>query len=239
MRVLLTRAMDEATRSAARLAAAGHSASISPLIRIESLPFEVPAESFDALALTSAQAVASGAAARLLARHGATPLWIVGARTLEAARRVGLSGAAIVAPDAAALVAAIAKIAPRPERALYLAGVDRKPTLEAGLAALGVAVTPRECYAAREAAILSVEAEAALREGAVDATLHYSRRSTALFIAAAARAGLAPSVCRHVCLSEDAAGPLRAAGALQISVAAAPTEEALMASLASLASDGG
>lgn len=144
----------------------------------------------DALALTSAQAVASGAAARLLARHGATPLWIVGARTLEAARRAGFSGAAVLAPDAATLVAAIAKIAPRPERALYLAGVNRKSTLEEGLTALGVAVTLRECYAAREAAILSVEAEAALREGAVDAALHLAAVGGPL-VAAAAQAALA------------------------------------------------
>jgi uroporphyrinogen-III synthase len=68
----------------------------------------------------------------------------------------------------------------------------------------------------------------ALRAGAVDAVMHFSRRSADNYLAGANRAGItgpAMAVC-HLCLSAQVAEPL--VGASQIAVAARPDEAALV-----------
>ena len=73
---------------------------------------------------------------------------------------------------------------------------------------------------------------------AVDAALHYSRRSATLFVAAVAGAGLADRLpgMLHAAISPDAAEPLRAGGARRIAIAAEPSESALLRVFADAAS---
>lgn len=225
MRLLLTRAEEDAAPSAARLAARGHECLVSSLLRIEDIDACVPAGSFGAVAMTSARAARSLTARGLEPAFRALPLWIVGRRTLDAARAAGFDGPALVASDAAALLAEIGTLEDR-GRALYLAGADRKPFLEEGLLRLGVEYAVCEVYRACAVADFSKDVAAALAAGRIDAVLHFSRRSAALFIAAADRAGLALDATRHFCLSQDVAAPLVARG-ITAAIAAAATEPAL------------
>lgn len=225
MRLLLTRAEDDAASSAARLAARGHECLISPLLRIEDIHVAAPSGNFGAIAMTSVRAARSSTARALGPALRASPLWIVGRRTLDAARVAGFDGPALVAPDAAALLAAIGVQDDR-ARTLYLAGADRKSALEDGLLQLGIECAVCVVYRACAVADLSKEAVAGLAAGRIDAILHFSRRSASLFIAAADRAGLALNAARHFCLSEDVAAPLAARGA-PADVAVAATESAL------------
>ena len=120
----------------------------------------------------------------------------------------------------------------RGTRLLYLAGRDRKPTLEAALAAAGFTVQAVEALRRRSAR--GVERRPKPRPvAACDGALHYSRRTAALAVGLAARAGLAEHfrALLHVCLSADVAEPLAAAGAARIVVAAAPDEAHLLAAL--------
>jgi len=229
-RIALTRAQDDAEATAALLAARGYEAVIAPAIEIRALPATPPAGRFDALVATSPRAIwALGAGGR--ARLTALPLHVVGARAAEAAAKAGLTLAGEPAADAAALAERLAQTLPPGARLLYLAGRDRKPTLEGALAAAGLVVQAVEVYVA--------EAREAWRpsevEGiaACDGALHYSRRTAELAIGLAARAGLAEHfrALLHVCLSADVAEPLAAAGAKRIVAAAGPDEGRLLAAL--------
>jgi uroporphyrinogen-III synthase len=79
---------------------------------------------------------------------------------------------------------------------------------------------------------LSAETAALLRGNAIDAVLHYSRRSAAAFAALAGKEdiGLAGGRPRHLCLSAAVAMPLREAGA-EVRTASRPDETALFALL--------
>ena len=128
-RIALMRAKDDAEATAAELAARGCEGVIAPAIEIRALPAALPQGRFDALVATSPRAIhALGEADR--ARLAAIPLYVVGARAARAARDTGLALAGDPTDDAAALAERLARKLPRGARLLYLAGRDRKPTLE-------------------------------------------------------------------------------------------------------------
>jgi uroporphyrinogen-III synthase len=229
-RIALTRAEDDAEATAAELVARGFEAAIAPAIEIRALPAAPPAGQFDALVATSPRAIRvlrAGDRARL----ATIPLYVAGARAARAAQeaRLALTGEPVA--DAAALAERLARTLPPGARLLYLAGRDRKPTLEATLAVHGFSVQATELYAAEaRPAWSAAEAQAV---GGCDGALHYSRRTAALAVGLAARAGLAEAfrALLHVCLSADVAEPLAAAGAARIVFAAAPDEAQLLAAL--------
>jgi uroporphyrinogen-III synthase len=229
-RIALMRAEDDTEASAAELAARGFEAVVAPAIAIRALPAAPPEGRFDALVATSPRAIrALGAADRV--RLAMVPLHVVGARVARAAADAGLALAGEPAVDAAALAGRLARTLPSGARLLYLAGRDRKPTLEAALAVAGVVVQAIELYSAEARAGWSAREAGAV--AGCDGALHYSRRSAALAVALAARAGIAERFrsLLHVCLSPDVAEPLAADGATRIVVAAAANEAHLLAAL--------
>ncbi len=227
MRVLVLRAVDDARGTASRLAAAGHEAILSPVLEIRILSNEIPHAKFDALAATSAHAFGAPAPPELQD----VPLFVVGERTAQAARRAGYRALATVRRDAAALVPALQAAFWAQARVLYLAGRDRKSVLERALA-------PRydlrviETYAAEEAAGFTDEARGLLEQGRIDAVLHYSRRSAAAFRRLVAGATLDSTLAglRHVAISADAAAPLVDAGWM-VDIADQPEETAMIRAL--------
>jgi uroporphyrinogen-III synthase len=229
-RIALMRARDEAEASAARLAAHGFAPVRAPVLTIRTLAATLPPGPFDALIATSPRALVALAETDRAAL-GRLPLHVVGARAAGAAREARFALRGEPAPDAARLAERlIASLAPG-ARLLYLAGRDRKAGLEAALAAAGHRVVAVALYQAeaREAWSAS-EAEAV---AGCAAALHYSRRSAALAVALAERAGIAErfKAMAHVCLSPAVAAPLEALGASQIVTADAPDEASLIAAL--------
>jgi uroporphyrinogen-III synthase len=227
MRILLTRAKADAQRTATKLGVLGHQAIISPVIEVVATGAALPNGAFDAIIATSAHALTTGA--RSLAK---IPLYAVGERTREAAERGGWSAPVHVRENAQALIALLRSDLPRGQHVLYLAGRDRKPDIEAAAQEIGLDLQLAETYAAHQILSLTSEAEGAVRDGDVDAVLHYSHRSAELFIALVKRAELWPqaALLRHYALSNDVATPLIAAGA-QTFVAAEPHEDDLLALL--------
>jgi uroporphyrinogen-III synthase len=228
MRILLTRARTDAEQTAARLAAFGHSAVISPVFEIVATEAAIPSERFDAIVATSAHAFTGdlGSAAR-------SRLYAVGERTREAAERAGWSGPIHVGETAQAVVALLHADLRQGQRLLYVAGRDRKPEIETAANETGLEIQIVETYAAREIPDVDTEAGRAVRSGEVDAVLHYSRRSAELFVAIMQRADLwrQATRLRHYALSNDVAAPLISAGAPTL-VAAKPHENDLLALLA-------
>ena len=112
---------------------------------------------------------------------------------------------------------------------LYLAGEDRAADLIGELNVHGIAAEMRIVYRAVTAPFPPALIDA-LKAGAVDAVLHFSRRSADNYLAGAKAAGLLSEglQVRHFCLSAQIAAPLKDAGASQVAIAARPNEAALI-----------
>lgn len=233
MRVVLTRAQEDAERSAAALTARGYEVALAPVLEIAPTGPALDAAGHDALIVTSAHAFAGWGARLEDERDDALrlPLYAVGGRTAQAARRAGFKDVRIAPEgDAASLVDLIRLTAPPGARLLHLAGRDRKSLIEQELSK-AFRLDAVIVYEARAAA-LPPRGMAALRQGRAVA-LHYSARSARLFLELAAQAGLDPRRpdLLHGVLSEDVAQPLREAGAQVAFTADRPDEASLFEAL--------
>lgn len=236
MRVLLTRPRAQAERSAARLAALGHEPLVAPLLAIRLTGAPLSEGPFDALIVTSANA-----APALSGLDWTLPVFAVGERTAGAIRDAGFADVREAEGDAASLAALALRTLPANARLLHLAGRDRKAEPEASLAARGYSVETVVAYEAVAATALPEALARALRDGALDAALHYSRRSAETALALTRAADLADAFLslRHFCLSQDAATPLREQPAARLIVAEEPKEASLFDALALVASPPG
>ncbi len=179
----------------------------------------------------------SSNAARALERHprraalAALPAFTVGRRTAAAAQEAGFAQIVSAGGDADDLVRVIlAHHVAGGAPLLYLAGADRAADVAGALAAAGVAAETAVIYRAVAARELPEAIRKALATDKIDGLLHFSRRSAEIYLNCAERAGLLDNALRplHYCLSAQVAGPLAAAGAKTIAVAAQPTEAALL-----------
>lgn len=131
----------------ARIAAAGGAAMALPLFEVRPLVWTPPAaERFDALFLTSANAVRHVGAALMTYRD--LPVFAVGAATAKAARAAGLSVAAVGDSDATALANLAGEHGIR--NALHLAGRDVAQTGLPNIAATVPAYTSEPITLATE-----------------------------------------------------------------------------------------
>ena len=228
MRVVVTRPQADSERTATALEALGHEVLVAPLMRVEPIAVDL-AGTWSAIVITSANALpaipATADGVKTL------PVFAVGDRSAEAARRAGfaeVSSANGDNKDLVRLVAARAVGAKAP--LLYLAGEDRSGDLVAQLVAHGIDAEMKVVYRI-VAEVFPPVLAAALESGDVDAVLHFSRRSAELFVEGARLSGVAGPAedVRHLCLSSQVAEPL--AGASRIAVAARPEEAALVALL--------
>ncbi len=230
MRVLVTRPEPGATATAARLAALGHEPLVAPVTRIRATGAAPPEGEFDALIVTSANAVPA-----LDRRPDARdrPAFVVGGRTAE---RVAAAGFVDVTwrEDAGALGQAILERVPPGSALLHVAGRDRRPEPAATLAAAGFTATVWEVYAAEAVDRLPAAIADALDEGRLDAALHYSPRSAAILCRLVTGAGRADDFRRlaHLCISDEVADEVASTSHEVVRrVAESPDEIALLALL--------
>jgi len=232
MRLLVTRPEPEGERTAAVLRARGHEVLMVPLLRIEAIAdADLGAGPWAAVLFTSANAVRAVAGHRRFGELAGLPAYVVGARTRAAAAAVGFVPVRSADGDLGDLVRLVVANPPAAGRPLlYLAGAERAGDLAGALQSHRLSVETAVVYRAVMAANLAPEARAALAAGRIDAVLHYSARTAAAFLAAAAAAGIADLSIKikHLCLSSEVAAPLAAAGATAIEVASEPTEHALL-----------
>jgi uroporphyrinogen-III synthase len=209
MHVLLTRPHADST--AATLRAAGHSVTLAPLMRFETLDWR--ADVSEAIMLTSPQAARSAARA---AQWQAT-VFAVGAATAAAATAAGFSDVRDGGGTAQALVDRIA--ADGFSRVLHLAGADRTEIdVPAGLR-IDVVVVYR-------AVLMPLAALPA-----VDWVLLYSARTAAHFACEVDRLG-APRREIGIAVLSGAIAAAAGPGWRETIVADAPNEAALLAAMA-------
>ncbi|TNC15379.1 uroporphyrinogen-III synthase [Methylobacterium terricola] len=230
LHVWIARPLPAGARTAERVAGLGHHPLLAPVLDLAPSGAPPPEGPFDALVLTSASAIPALAGTPLVA----LPAYCVGARTAATAREAGLRGVQEAGGDARALADLIGAGLPRGARLVHAAGRERKDEPAATLGARGYRLTVWVAYAARALPELPEPVAAALADDALDAALHYSRRSAATALGLARAAGCEEAFRRvaHHCLSADVAAPLVAAGIPSHVVAARPDEDTLLAGLA-------
>ncbi|MDX2265197.1 MAG: uroporphyrinogen-III synthase [Hyphomicrobiales bacterium] len=230
MRLLVTRAAEDASRMRTDCRAMGHEVLLAPLLDIALLP---PAElpSAAALIATSRHALAALASSSVLAAAIRMPLYCPGPGAAALARGLGFQIVRQGAGDAASIPDLIAGDgAPGPF--LYLSGDETAFDMEAALAERGLAVVRRIVYRAEAVTRLPAEAEAALRAGALDGVALMSPRTARIYARLCLDIGCADAANRVVafCLSHNVAralAPLRP----PVRVAATPAYDAMLALL--------
>lgn len=233
MRLLLTRPRPEAERTAIALRNMGHQAAIAPVLEIENVAnAAIGPGPYAAVLMTS------GNAARAIVEHPRLPslVWLdcfaVGSQTAAAARQAGFVHVVFAGGDGGDLAKlAGERIGKQDKPLLYLAGDDRARDMAAELAPHGLRLDTVVVYRAKAAKALSPDIAASLQAGQFDGVLHYSRRSTAIFVDCVRAAGLGAVAgrLRHFCLSARASEPLAAINAKSILVAQKPDEAAMLA----------
>jgi len=233
MRILITRPLDDARETAAKLKALGHEAIIAPLLEIRFHDgAEINLENVQAILATSANGVR--ALARRTARRD-VPVFAVGPQTSEAARIAGFAEIKNAGGDADALANATAQWARPDAGALFHAqGEQRAGSLANLLAARGFEIRGEVLYEAVAAPALPQQAVDALKAGALDAVFHFSPRSARVFAEGVARAGLMHTTQRlaALCISRAAADALAPLQFREIRIAARPDQEAMFALVA-------
>ena len=224
MRILVTRAREDAAFTAARLQALGHEPVLAPVLEIMPLEFVWPQKP-RALVATSAHAFIKPPPADW---HD-LPLYVVGETTARAAAKLGFTRDVIVREDVGGLAALLGTR--ESSGALYLAARHRKPILETAIPGLSVL----ETYEARARDHLLEDTLDQLKSSRIDVVLHYSRRSAEIFVRLIHQQNinLAKLVTTHICLSRDVAVPLQTPAfngksALRVKIAASPDEASLM-----------
>jgi uroporphyrinogen-III synthase len=229
MRVVVTRPQADSERTATALRERGHEVLVAPLMCVEPIEADLSGD-WGAVVVTSANAPAAIAGNPARDKLVALPAFAVGQRSADAARDAGFTKVSSADGDVRDLVAQLtARRLEARGPLLYLAGEDRSADLIGELAGHGIAAQMRIVYRAVTAP-LPPELIEALKAGEVDAVAHFSRRSAENYLSGAANAGVTPEALKplHVCLAEQVAAPLVAAGAPLVSIASRPNEAALI-----------
>ncbi|MBR0898632.1 uroporphyrinogen-III synthase [Bradyrhizobium tropiciagri] len=236
MTILVTRPHPDSDATLAALRQRGFEALAAPVLRFEPLPFHDDDADYDAVVLTSANALRALdlAASRLLR----LPLFAVGAHTADAARAAGFDKVIVAKGDAVSLrdlVLARVKAGELEASAtlLYLAGADLSRDLAGELSERGLSVVTQTTYRMAPVAAFPREVSDAFMANRITAVLHYSRRSAQAFLDAIRADGIEISALAlpQCCISAAVASVLHDAGATKVVVAARPDEAALLEAL--------
>ena len=239
MAVLVTRPHPDNETTAEALRARGFEVLLAPMLRFEPLAFADDAEAdYGAVIATSANALRAIERQLAASRLRKLPLFAVGEHTASAAVKAGFSKVIAAKGDAAGLRDLVlesvrAKLLKKAAVLLYLAGADLSRDLAGELGERGFSVVTQTTYRMIPVTSLPRAACDAFTANAVEAVLHYSRRSAHAFMDAVRADGVEISALAipHCCISATVAAVLRDAGAAQLMVAATPDENALFGSL--------
>lgn len=235
MRILVLRPEPDAWRSAAALRSLGHVPVVAPLFVVRPTGHPCPDGPFDAVLLTSANAIAP-LKASLQPVPATVPVLVIGARSAAAAREAGFSDVQAASGTRHDLIGLATRRLPRGSRILLALGRDHKADLAPSLQRAGLHPVAWLAYEAEAVPDLPDAVARELQAGTDAAVLHYSRRGAETLLALADHPGFRAGLLglAHVVLSPDVAAPLLAAGATRVLVAEQPDERSLLAKLSGI-----
>jgi uroporphyrinogen-III synthase len=190
------------------------------------------------MAVTSTNALRAIDLQHAAAGYRNVPVFAVGDRTAEAARRMGFASVTSAGGDFSDLVDLLAHSGITGP-VLYPAPRDPSADLARSLAPFGILAITAEVYAMDLAASIDPAIVSAIEAGEIAAALFYSRRTAAHFVTLTrrsighrARRGLGV-----LCISEMVAEPLIDAHFVRVGLAEQPSERAMMGLALSFARD--
>lgn len=232
MRLIVTRPEPDDRRTARALIRLGHEVILSPMLDVVvDAKAKIKRAPYQAVLVTSSNAVRALAARTAGPPDRNLPLLAVGDQTALEAKRAGFRAARSAGGSVDDLIEIASRLNPADGPLLYGTGVAREGDIAGSLGKLGFAVEVAVLYRTEPRARLAEVAEAALGEGSVEGILFYSRRTAAAF-ALALRAGKLAPLRENVicfCLSETCAEPLKAVTNGEIKIAERPDQLALFA----------
>ena len=242
MRLLVTRPEPDAALFKTRLEAMGHHVSLAPMIRIELDSRAIPLEGVQALIATSRNALRALAGCPSFGAAVALPIFTVGPGTLEYAHQLGfvrVHAGPGTARELAGLIASQTK--PNDGPLVHLAGDRRAFDLNGALEKMGFRVRLEIVYHSVAAEALEPGIADAIRGGRLDGVIVMSPRSADVYKTLVEQAGLgqAASQLHCFCLSAGVAKRLGTLAQNNVSVAAAPNSEEMLALVARVASNSG
>lgn len=233
MRLLVTRPLPDAGRTAERLRELGHEAVVAPLLEIDLDPSAVPPlGGAQALIVTSRNALRALDARGLSDAERKRPLFAVGESTARMARETGFSSIHTgggTAERLAPLIVSTCK--PDAGPLIHLAGEKTAWDLKGALEAAKFTVAQPVVYRAVPANELPAPALEALAAGRLDGVMLMSPETAKIYAALLAAHDIGPvsAKMRHFCLSQAVAVELSPLPGAIPEVAAEPTQEALLA----------
>ncbi|MDZ4790340.1 MAG: uroporphyrinogen-III synthase [Hyphomicrobiales bacterium] len=232
MRLLITRAADEAAGFEAKLKAPGYEVIIAPLLDIKLLPLP-PVADADAIIITSKNALRAIERSGWLKQAQHLPLFCPGPGTAELALSLGFTDIREAAGDAAGIPALVE--AGRREFVInsiaYYCADETAFDMDAAVSALGIRLRKQIAYHVKPAPCLPANAVAEISASALDGVILLSPRTAAIYRLLVMQAGLEVQAARipAYCISSNVAAKLD--GLSPTHVAAAPTIGALLALL--------
>jgi len=228
--VWITRAEPGASATAARVDQLGFDPIVAPLLSFRGLDAEVRIGEGEALAFTSINGVERTAA---LTSERSAPVFAVGDATAQAARAAGFDHVASAGGDVEALAALI--IAAAPHGVLHPSARQTAGDLVGALTRAGIRARKIATYETQTATHLPnavAEALACKRLAAV--LIHSPKAGEAAAASFGSRGRPSPSAIAVYGLSPACVAPFHRLGFARVLAAGAPTEAALMATLATI-----
>lgn len=235
MRVLITRAVEDARALAEDLAAVGIESVLAPMLSCTFLdPKPDPALRPAAFIVTSR----NGAEALVrYTQERSVPVYAVGDATAERLRQRGFETVESAAGDAAALVELIGRrMEPDGGPLAFVCAEEVAGDVEGTLRARGFDLRRIVAYRSVPATGLPREAETALRDGTLDGVLFFSPKTGRSFVSLVENVALT-ACCEGMtafCLSEAVAGSVAALPWSAVRVAERPTKMDLLGLLTAL-----
>ncbi|TNE64322.1 MAG: uroporphyrinogen-III synthase [Alphaproteobacteria bacterium] len=176
--VLVTRPLEEATPTAERLERLGHRVIIAPMIQIDPISFEIPADD-RSLIITSKNGARFG-----LANIGnkARPIFAVGEATAAEARALGFTNITVGPGTARQMIPILLERGIAQKRKYtHLAGNEVAYNIADVLKNEGVDANTTTTYQARPMRSFSLGVQEAFDEGEISHALFYSPRTATIF----------------------------------------------------------
>lgn len=238
MRVLVTRPIKDAKPLVAALEARGHEVLVEPMLTITPVvgaKDRLDLNNVQALLFTSANGLRAFAG---LSDERALPVFTVGDTSATAARSAGFARVTSANGDVADLTRlVIAQVTPEVGLLFHAAASKLAGDLQGGLEAAGFTLRRAVLYDAVPVHEISPRLRRVLVENQLDAATFFSPRTAETFVQLIETAGLEGACVRlsALCLSTTVASSLAALPWDKTLVAARPDQDALLASLDTLA----
>ncbi|WP_262693270.1 uroporphyrinogen-III synthase [Kordiimonas aquimaris] len=224
--ILVTRPIDEATLTAEKLEAMGHSVIIAPMLQVEAVSFEIPDEN-RSLIITSKNAARLG-----LVNIGnkARPIFAVGEKTADEIRALGFTNVTVGPGTARQMIPMLLECGISEKRKYtHLCGSNLAYNIAAVLRDEGLDADHTVTYQTQPARSVSIGVQEALDAGEIDVALFYSPRTATTFEEVVADHGRSDwlrqmkAVCLSTRVADNLLGPWKSK-----EYAIIPTEKAVL-----------